>query len=104
MLSSEYPEQILPILLARYGCPVQGTEDSTAAVTRMKLGEVLMRVTRALGESLAALFSHWDIAKPLQGAAGCCPPVLSPPKAHGAFCCLEVGVRLVWGILKIKVR
>ncbi|XP_042741833.1 transport and Golgi organization protein 6 homolog [Lagopus leucura] len=50
LLSSEYPEQILPILLARYGHPVQGTEDSTAAVTRMKLGEVLMRVTRALGD------------------------------------------------------
>ncbi|XP_052541812.1 transport and Golgi organization protein 6 homolog isoform X3 [Tympanuchus pallidicinctus] len=50
LLSSEYPEQMLPILLARYGHPVQGTEDSTAAVTRMKLGEVLMRVTRALGD------------------------------------------------------
>uniref|UniRef100_A0A8C9FY98 Transport and golgi organization 6 homolog n=1 Tax=Pavo cristatus TaxID=9049 RepID=A0A8C9FY98_PAVCR len=53
LLSSEYPEQILPVLLARYGRPVQGTEDTAAAVTRMKLGEVLMRVTRALGESLA---------------------------------------------------
>uniref|UniRef100_A0A669QVJ7 Transport and golgi organization 6 homolog n=1 Tax=Phasianus colchicus TaxID=9054 RepID=A0A669QVJ7_PHACC len=50
LLSSEYPEQILPILLAHYGRPVQDTEDSTAAVTRMKLGEVLMRVTRALGD------------------------------------------------------
>ncbi|XP_061863209.1 transport and Golgi organization protein 6 homolog isoform X4 [Colius striatus] len=47
LLSSEYPERILPVLLAQYGRPVQGTE---AAVTRMKLGEVLMRVTRALGD------------------------------------------------------
>lgn len=53
LLSSEYPERILPVLLAQYGCPVQGTEDSAATVTRMKLGEVLMRVTRALGESTA---------------------------------------------------
>lgn len=50
LLSSEYPEQILPTLLARYGHPTQGTEDAPAAVSRMKLGEVLMRVTRALGE------------------------------------------------------
>lgn len=53
LLSSEYPERILPVLLARYECPAQGTEDAVAAVTRMKLGEVLMRVTRALGESMA---------------------------------------------------
>ncbi|XP_042653560.1 transport and Golgi organization protein 6 homolog isoform X1 [Tyto alba] len=53
LLSSEYPERILPILLARYGCPAQGTEDAAAAVTRMKLGEVLMRVTRALGDMVA---------------------------------------------------
>ncbi|NWH68618.1 TNG6 protein, partial [Geococcyx californianus] len=50
LLSSEYPEQILPILLARYRCLTQNTEDTAAAITRMKLGEVLMRVTRALGE------------------------------------------------------
>ncbi|XP_075289446.1 LOW QUALITY PROTEIN: transport and Golgi organization protein 6 homolog [Opisthocomus hoazin] len=50
LLSSEYPERILPVLLARYGCPAQGTGDAAAAVTRMKLGEVLMRVTRALGD------------------------------------------------------
>ncbi|XP_068267299.1 LOW QUALITY PROTEIN: transport and Golgi organization protein 6 homolog [Nyctibius grandis] len=52
LLSSEYPERILPILLARYGCPARGTEDAAAAVTRMKLGEVLMRVTRALGDTV----------------------------------------------------
>uniref|UniRef100_A0A8C8BQG7 Transport and golgi organization 6 homolog n=1 Tax=Otus sunia TaxID=257818 RepID=A0A8C8BQG7_9STRI len=50
LLSSEYPERILPVLLARYECPAQGTEDAAAAITRMKLGEVLMRVTRALGD------------------------------------------------------
>ncbi|XP_051661542.1 transport and Golgi organization protein 6 homolog isoform X2 [Manacus candei] len=55
LLSSEYPERILPILLARYECPVQGTEDTVATVTRMKLGEVLMRVTRALGDMV---FQH----------------------------------------------
>ncbi|KAM9374157.1 transport and Golgi organization protein 6 homolog [Phaethornis superciliosus] len=50
LLSSEYPEQILPVLLARYKCPAQGPEDTMATVTRMKLGEVLMRVTQALGD------------------------------------------------------
>ncbi|XP_074014118.1 transport and Golgi organization protein 6 homolog [Numenius arquata] len=55
LLSSEYPEKILPVLLARYGCPVQGTEDTVATVTRMKLGEVLMRVTWALGDMV---FKH----------------------------------------------
>ncbi|NWH98034.1 TNG6 protein, partial [Tichodroma muraria] len=55
LLSSEYPELILPILLAQYECPAQGTEDAVAAVTRMKLGEVLMRVTRALGDMV---FQH----------------------------------------------
>ncbi|NXC84132.1 TNG6 protein, partial [Cercotrichas coryphoeus] len=55
LLSSEYPERILPVLLAQYECPAQGTGDATAAVTRMKLGEVLMRVTRALGDMV---FQH----------------------------------------------
>ncbi|NXX32140.1 TNG6 protein, partial [Nicator chloris] len=55
LLSSEYPERILPVLLAQYECPAQGTEDAVAAVTRMKLGEVLMRVTRALGDMV---FQH----------------------------------------------
>ncbi|KAM7101146.1 transport and Golgi organization protein 6 homolog isoform 1-T1 [Ciconia maguari] len=55
LLSSEYPERILPVLLARYGYPTQGTEDTVAAATRMKLGEVLMRVTRALGDMV---FKH----------------------------------------------
>lgn len=68
LLSSEYPERILPVLLARYGCPLRGTEDTTATITRMKLGEVLMRVTRALGESAAASM----------GTA-----VLAPASTHG---------------------
>ncbi|NWV61658.1 TNG6 protein, partial [Malurus elegans] len=55
LLSSEYPDRILPVLLAQYECPAQGTEDAAAAVTRMKLGEVLMRVTRALGDMV---FQH----------------------------------------------
>ncbi|NXE02776.1 TNG6 protein, partial [Chaetorhynchus papuensis] len=55
LLSGEYPERILPVLLARYECPAQGTEDAAAAVTRMKLGEVLMRVTQALGDMV---FQH----------------------------------------------
>ncbi|NXM56433.1 TNG6 protein, partial [Illadopsis cleaveri] len=55
LLSSEYPERILPVLLAQYECPAQGTADTMAAVTRMKLGEVLMRVTRALGDTV---FQH----------------------------------------------
>lgn len=55
LLSSEYPEQILPVLLAQYGCLARGTENTAAAVTRMKLGEVLMRVTRALGDMV---FKH----------------------------------------------
>ncbi|NXP87921.1 TNG6 protein, partial [Passerina amoena] len=50
LLSSEYPERILPVLLAQYERPAQAKEDTMAAVTRMKLGEVLMRVTRALGD------------------------------------------------------
>ncbi|XP_064375932.1 transport and Golgi organization protein 6 homolog isoform X4 [Dromaius novaehollandiae] len=55
LLSNEYPEQILPALLARYGSPAQGAAEPAA--TRMKLGEVLMRVTRALGDMV---FKHRD--------------------------------------------
>lgn len=82
LLSSEYPERILPVLLARYECPAQGTEDAVAAVTRMKLGEVLMRVTRALGESMAvgmALPQHHS-ASPTPGG-----------KPTGDFRCQKVG-------------
>lgn len=67
LLSSEYPERILPILLAQYRCPAHGTEDAMAAITRMKLGEVLMRVTQALGDMV---FKHREplVQAFLQGA------------------------------------
>uniref|UniRef100_A0A8C4WQG6 Transport and golgi organization 6 homolog n=1 Tax=Gopherus evgoodei TaxID=1825980 RepID=A0A8C4WQG6_9SAUR len=50
LLSDVYPEQILPCLLAQYGCASPGTRGPQTAETRMKVGEVLMRVTRALGD------------------------------------------------------
>uniref|UniRef100_A0A674JV88 Transport and golgi organization 6 homolog n=1 Tax=Terrapene triunguis TaxID=2587831 RepID=A0A674JV88_9SAUR len=50
LLSDVYPEQILPCLLAQYGCTSPGTRGPQTAETRMKVGEVLMRVTRALGD------------------------------------------------------
>ncbi|XP_065423468.1 transport and Golgi organization protein 6 homolog isoform X7 [Chrysemys picta bellii] len=50
LLSEVYPEQILPCLLAQYGCTSPGTRGPQTAETRMKVGEVLMRVTRALGD------------------------------------------------------
>ncbi|KAM8985586.1 transport and Golgi organization protein 6 homolog isoform 2-T2 [Ara ararauna] len=67
LLSSEYPEWILPILLAEYRCPARGTEDAAATITRMKLGEVLMRVTQALGDMV---FKHREplVQAFLQGA------------------------------------
>ncbi|KAM4639916.1 transport and Golgi organization protein 6 homolog [Amazona ochrocephala] len=67
LLSSAYPERILPILLAEYRCPAHGTEDATATITRMKLGEVLMRVTQALGDMV---FKHREplVQAFLQGA------------------------------------
>ncbi|KFQ52173.1 Transport and Golgi organization protein 6, partial [Nestor notabilis] len=67
LLSSEYPERILPILLAQYRCPARGTEDAMAPITRMKLGEVLMRVTQALGDMV---FKHREplVQAFLQGA------------------------------------
>ncbi|XP_065518267.1 transport and Golgi organization protein 6 homolog isoform X2 [Lathamus discolor] len=67
LLSGEYPEQILSVLLAEYRCPARGTEDAAAAITRMKLGEVLMRVTQALGDMV---FKHREplVQAFLQGA------------------------------------
>lgn len=84
LLSSEYPQQILPVLLARYECPAQGTEDATAAVTRMKLGEVLMRVTRALGESMA-------LGMALPAATALLGLTNTGGKPTGHFCCQKVG-------------
>ncbi|NXD73616.1 TNG6 protein, partial [Eolophus roseicapillus] len=67
LLSSEYPERILPVLLKEYLCPARGMEDAAAAITRMKLGEVLMRVTQALGDMV---FKHREplVQAFLQGA------------------------------------
>uniref|UniRef100_K7FQ13 Transport and golgi organization 6 homolog n=1 Tax=Pelodiscus sinensis TaxID=13735 RepID=K7FQ13_PELSI len=49
LLSDVYPEQVLPCLLAQYGGTSPGAAGPHTAETRMKVGEVLMRVTRALG-------------------------------------------------------
>lgn len=46
LLSDAYPEKILLGLLAQY----DGGKDNHTPETRMKVGEVLMRVVRALGE------------------------------------------------------
>lgn len=88
LLSSEYPEQILPTLLARYGHPTQGTEDAPAAVSRMKLGEVLMRVTRALGEWCLGTGWCWDIleikASEIPGFVGLRVPAVPTRDHRGA--------------------
>lgn len=47
LLSNAFPQEVLPSLLAQYG-------SAQAAETRMKVGEVLLRTTRALGESAFA--------------------------------------------------
>uniref|UniRef100_A0A8D0GK22 Transport and golgi organization 6 homolog n=1 Tax=Sphenodon punctatus TaxID=8508 RepID=A0A8D0GK22_SPHPU len=49
LLSDVYPEQILPRLLAQYGS--KGNQTTTES--RMKVGETLMRVTRALGDMVS---------------------------------------------------
>lgn len=46
LLSDVYPEKILPDLLAQY----DSSKDKHTPETRMKVGEVLMRIVRALGE------------------------------------------------------
>uniref|UniRef100_A0A8C3UWF8 Transport and golgi organization 6 homolog n=1 Tax=Catharus ustulatus TaxID=91951 RepID=A0A8C3UWF8_CATUS len=86
LLSSEYPERILPVLLAQYECPAQGTEDAMAAVTRMKLGEVLMRVTRALGES-----TPWAWHCPLPAATALLGLTITRGRAHRGLLLSEGG-------------
>ncbi|XP_041047651.1 transport and Golgi organization protein 6 homolog [Carcharodon carcharias] len=49
-LSDVYPAQILPRLLDEYQTSPQGAEKTRCVEMRMKMGEVLMRSTRALGE------------------------------------------------------
>lgn len=50
LLSDAFPEQVLPTLLDQYGSPQPGTRKVQTVETRMKVGEALMRTTRALGE------------------------------------------------------
>ncbi|XP_078066581.1 transport and Golgi organization protein 6 homolog isoform X2 [Mustelus asterias] len=55
VLSDVYPAQILPQLLDEYQTSSQGAGKTRCVETQMKMGEVLMRSTRALGE----LASHY---------------------------------------------
>lgn len=55
LLSDVYPEEILVDLLAKYD---SGKEKHTPE-TRMKVGEVLMRIVRALGEFFVCFSSHF---------------------------------------------
>ncbi|XP_032140160.1 transport and Golgi organization protein 6 homolog isoform X1 [Sapajus apella] len=49
LLSDVYPEKILPDLLAQY----DSSKDEHTPETRMKVGEVLMRIVRALGDMVS---------------------------------------------------
>ncbi|XP_012515924.1 PREDICTED: transport and Golgi organization protein 6 homolog [Propithecus coquereli] len=49
LLSDVYPEKILPDLLAQY----DSDKDKHTPETRMKVGEVLMRIVRALGDMVS---------------------------------------------------
>nr|XP_014981975.2 transport and Golgi organization protein 6 homolog isoform X2 [Macaca mulatta] len=49
LLSDVYPEKILPDLLAQY----DSSKDKHTPETRMKVGEVLMRIVRALGDMVS---------------------------------------------------
>ncbi|XP_033012960.1 transport and Golgi organization protein 6 homolog isoform X3 [Lacerta agilis] len=55
LLSDAFPERVLPYLLAQYGSAHPGTQEAQTVKTRMKVGEALMRITRALGDMA---FSH----------------------------------------------
>ncbi|XP_060110136.1 transport and Golgi organization protein 6 homolog [Heteronotia binoei] len=57
LLSDAFPEEVLPSLLARYEGSPQGTREAWPVETRMKVGEALMRSTRALGD---LVFSYRD--------------------------------------------
>ncbi|XP_069758006.1 transport and Golgi organization protein 6 homolog isoform X3 [Narcine bancroftii] len=50
VLSDMYPARILPELLNKYQISPEETEKKQSVEARMKIGEVLMRSTRALGE------------------------------------------------------
>ncbi|XP_019360908.1 PREDICTED: transport and Golgi organization protein 6 homolog [Gavialis gangeticus] len=53
LLSDMHPETVLPSLLAQYGGTPQGTTGTRTVETQMKIGEVLMRATRALGDMVS---------------------------------------------------
>nr|XP_034974798.1 transport and Golgi organization protein 6 homolog isoform X2 [Zootoca vivipara] len=57
LLSDAFPERVLPYLLAQYRSAHPGTQEAQTVETRMKVGEALMRITRALGDMA---FSHRD--------------------------------------------
>ncbi|KAL8195130.1 UNVERIFIED_CONTAM: hypothetical protein K2H54_046940, partial [Gekko kuhli] len=57
LLSDAFPEEVLPPLLARYESSPPGVQEAWPAETRMKVGEALMRSTRALGD---LVFSYRD--------------------------------------------
>lgn len=55
VLSDVYPARILPQLLNEYQVSSQEAEKPRSVETRMKIGEVLMRSTRALGEAAVTI-------------------------------------------------
>nr|XP_020644009.1 transport and Golgi organization protein 6 homolog isoform X2 [Pogona vitticeps] len=57
LLSDVFPEQVIPCLLAQYGDAPSVTPKAPTVETRMKVGEVLMRITRTLGDTV---FSYRD--------------------------------------------
>lgn len=69
LLSDVYPEKILPGLLAQY----DGGKDKHTLETRMKVGEILMRIVRALGE-----FSCSSIWNGVREQYGCGTKVCAP--------------------------
>ncbi|XP_075432619.1 transport and Golgi organization protein 6 homolog isoform X2 [Ascaphus truei] len=50
VLSGAFPDRVLPVLLAQYGNAASDGAKTRAPETRMKVGETLMRSTRALGD------------------------------------------------------
>lgn len=78
-----YPEKILPGLLAQY----DGGKDKHTLETRMKVGEILMRIVRALGE-----FSCSSIWNGVREQYGC------GTKSVHLEACYASKVRTIWGL------
>ncbi|KAM4612463.1 transport and Golgi organization protein 6 homolog [Discoglossus pictus] len=55
VMSGKFPDRVLPVLLAQYGNTETTNSKTRTPETRMKVGEALMRSTRALGD----LISHY---------------------------------------------